>query len=153
MTTTPLAVGEVLNTLWDCDRLIAEGLIDYIRTTIVHGGGITHVRRIADFAAHYHVRTGFHGAQDISPGDDGRGAAFRPLGAQLRHPGIPAAPEGAGRRGGGGGGEGRGGGGGGGGRGHRSTKWLVISSEASRGLLAAIASTRALCAWLSQNVS
>jgi len=66
-TTTPLAVGEVFNTLWDCDRLIAEGLIDYIRTTIVHGGGITHLRRIADFAAHYHVRTGFHGAQDISP--------------------------------------------------------------------------------------
>jgi mannonate dehydratase len=67
MTTTPLAVGEVLNTLWDSDKLISGGLIDYIRTTIVHGGGITHARRIADFAGHYHVRTGFHGAQDNSP--------------------------------------------------------------------------------------
>ncbi len=66
-TTTPLAVGEVLNTLWDSEQLLSEGLIDFIRTTIVHGGGISHVRRIADFAGHYHVRTGFHGAQDISP--------------------------------------------------------------------------------------
>jgi mannonate dehydratase len=74
MTTTPLAVGGVLNALWDSDALISRGLIDYIRTTIVHGGGITHVRRIADFAAHYHVRTGFHGAQDNSPVT--MGAAF-----------------------------------------------------------------------------
>lgn len=66
-TTTPLAAGEVLNSIWDCDRLISEQLIDYIRSTVVHAGGITHLRRIADFAAHHHVRTGFHGAQDISP--------------------------------------------------------------------------------------
>ena len=31
--------------------LISEQLVDYIRSTIVHAGGITHVRRIADFAA------------------------------------------------------------------------------------------------------
>ena len=66
-TTTPLAVGEVFNSIWDCKDLISEQLIDYIRTTIVHGGGITHVRRIADFAALYQVRTGFHGATDLSP--------------------------------------------------------------------------------------
>jgi mannonate dehydratase len=64
---TPLAVGEVFNSIWDCKHLIEQQLIDYIRTTIVHGGGITHVRRIADFAALHQVRTGFHGATDLSP--------------------------------------------------------------------------------------
>jgi mannonate dehydratase len=64
---TPLAVGEVFNSIWDCKHLIEQQLIDYIRTTLVHGGGITHVRRIADFAALHQVRTGFHGATDLSP--------------------------------------------------------------------------------------
>jgi len=66
-TTTPLAVGEVFNTIWDCKTLIEEQLIDYIRTTVVHAGGITHLRRIADFAALHHIRTGCHGATDLSP--------------------------------------------------------------------------------------
>jgi len=65
--TTPLAVGEVFNSIWDCKHLIENQLIDYIRTTIVHGGGITHMRRLADFAALHQVRTGFHGATDLSP--------------------------------------------------------------------------------------
>ena len=64
---TPLAVGEVFNSIWDCKHLIEKQLIDYIRTTIVHAGGITHVRRLADFAALHQVRTGFHGATDLSP--------------------------------------------------------------------------------------
>ena len=66
-TTTPLAVGEIFNTLWDCKDLISQQLIDYIRATVVHAGGITHLRRIADFAAVYQVRTGCHGATDLSP--------------------------------------------------------------------------------------
>ncbi len=66
-TVTPLAVGEVFNTVWDCKDLIQQQLIDYIRTTVVHAGGITHLRRIADLAALYHVRTGCHGATDLSP--------------------------------------------------------------------------------------
>ena len=66
-TTTPLAVGEVFNTIWDCKQLIEEQLIDYIRCTVVHAGGITHLRRIADLAALYQVRTGSHGATDLSP--------------------------------------------------------------------------------------
>jgi mannonate dehydratase len=41
-TTTPLAVGEVFNTIYDCQQLIQEQLVDYIRTTVVHAGGITH---------------------------------------------------------------------------------------------------------------
>jgi mannonate dehydratase len=66
-TTTPLAVGEVFNTIWDGKQLIEEQLIDYIRATVVHAGGITHLKRIADFAALYQVRTGCHGATDLSP--------------------------------------------------------------------------------------
>ncbi len=66
-TTTPIATGEVFNSLWDAKELIEGQLIDYIRATLVHAGGITHVRRIADLAALYQVRTGFHGATDLSP--------------------------------------------------------------------------------------
>jgi mannonate dehydratase len=66
-TTTPLAVGEVFNSIWDCKQLIEEQLVDYIRATVVHAGGITHLRRIASFADLYNVRTGCHGATDLSP--------------------------------------------------------------------------------------
>jgi mannonate dehydratase len=66
-TTTPLAVGEVFNSIWDCKQLIEEQLIDYIRATVVHAGGITHLRRIAALADLYNVRTGCHGATDLSP--------------------------------------------------------------------------------------
>ena len=66
-TTTPIAVGEIFNSIWDCKDLIENQLIDYIRATVVHAGGITHLRRIADLAAMYQVRTGCHGATDLSP--------------------------------------------------------------------------------------
>lgn len=66
-TTTPLAVGEVFNTIFDCQQLIQEQLIDYIRTTVVHAGGISHLRKIANLAEIYQVRTGSHGATDLSP--------------------------------------------------------------------------------------
>src|ERR1700734_3264000 len=66
-TTTPLAVGEVFNSIWDCKQLIEEQLIDYIRTTVVHAGGITHLRKVAALADLYNVRTGCHGATDLSP--------------------------------------------------------------------------------------
>ena len=65
-TTTPLAVGEIFNSIFDCQQLITEQLIDYIRTTVVHAGGITHLRRIANLADLYQVRTGSHGATDLS---------------------------------------------------------------------------------------
>lgn len=66
-TVTPLAVGEVFNTIFDCQQLIQEQLIDYIRTTVVHAGGISHLRKIAALAELYQVRTGSHGATDLSP--------------------------------------------------------------------------------------
>ena len=66
-TTTPIAVGEIFNSVWDAKQLIQEQLIDYIRATVVHAGGITHLRRIASFADMFNVRTGCHGATDLSP--------------------------------------------------------------------------------------
>jgi mannonate dehydratase len=66
-TTTPIAVGEVFNTIFDCQLLIQEHLIDYIRTTVTHAGGISHLRKIAALAELHHVRTGCHGATDLSP--------------------------------------------------------------------------------------
>jgi mannonate dehydratase len=66
-TTTPIAVGEVFNSIWDTETLIREQLIDFIRATVVHAGGITHLRRIFDLAALHHIRSGSHGATDLSP--------------------------------------------------------------------------------------
>ncbi|MCW3849525.1 D-galactonate dehydratase family protein [Sphingomonas sp. LB-2] len=66
-TTIPLAVGEIFSSIWDCKDLIQNQLIDYIRATVVHAGGLTHLRKIAAFADIHNVRTGCHGATDLSP--------------------------------------------------------------------------------------
>jgi len=66
-TTTPLAVGEIFSSIWDCKGLIENRLIDYIRATVLHAGGITHMRQIAALADLHQVRTGCHGATDLSP--------------------------------------------------------------------------------------
>jgi mannonate dehydratase len=66
-TSTPLAVGEVFNTVHDATTLIREQLIDYLRMPVSHGGGITHLRKAAAIAEIGFVRTGFHGATDLSP--------------------------------------------------------------------------------------
>jgi mannonate dehydratase len=66
-TTTPIAVGEVFNSIWDCQQLITERLIDYIRTSVSHTGGITHLQRVFAIADLYGVRSGSHGPGDLSP--------------------------------------------------------------------------------------
>ena len=66
-TTTPLAIGEVFNTIWDYKALIEEQLIDYVRSPVTHAGGITGLRRILDLAALYQVKSGMHGPTDVSP--------------------------------------------------------------------------------------
>jgi len=65
--TTPLAIGEVFNTVWDYQTLITEQLIDYVRSSVTHFGGITPLRKLMDYAAQYQIRSGFHGPTDISP--------------------------------------------------------------------------------------
>ncbi|HEV7344607.1 MAG TPA: D-mannonate dehydratase ManD [Devosia sp.] len=66
-TTQPLAVGEVFNSIHDLTTLISEQLIDYIRVTSVHAGGVTGIKKIFDFASIYHVRSACHGPMDVSP--------------------------------------------------------------------------------------
>jgi mannonate dehydratase len=66
-TTTPLAIGEVFNTVWDFQTLISEQLIDYVRAAATHFGGVTPLRKVMDFAAQYQIRSGFHGPTDVSP--------------------------------------------------------------------------------------
>lgn len=66
-TTTPLAIGEIFNTVWDYQTLIREQLIDYVRSAVTHTGGITQMKKILDFAAQYQIKSGIHGPTDISP--------------------------------------------------------------------------------------
>ncbi|MEL4358278.1 MULTISPECIES: D-mannonate dehydratase ManD [unclassified Luteococcus] len=64
---TPLAIGEVFTSIWDCKYLIENRLIDYIRTAPNHAGGISHQRKIYALAEINGVKAGPHGPSDISP--------------------------------------------------------------------------------------
>ncbi|WP_104138641.1 D-mannonate dehydratase ManD [Cryobacterium sp. Y62] len=66
-TTTPLAIGEVFNTVWDYQTLIKDQLIDYVRSAVTHTGGISPMKKILDYAAQYQIKSGIHGPTDISP--------------------------------------------------------------------------------------
>ena len=66
-TTTPLAIGEIFNTVWDFQQIIREQLIDYVRGAVTHMGGISHLRKTLDYAAQYQIKSGMHGPTDISP--------------------------------------------------------------------------------------
>ena len=66
-TTTPLAIGEVFNTVFDFQTLITEQLIDYVRAASTHFGGISPLKKVMDFAAIYQIKSGFHGPTDVSP--------------------------------------------------------------------------------------
>ncbi len=66
-TTVPLAIGETFNTIWDAKELISNQSIDYLRTSITHAGGITPVKKMANFADLYNVKMAPHGAPDLSP--------------------------------------------------------------------------------------
>lgn len=66
-TTTPLAIGEVFNSVYDYTTLLRERLIDYVRSSVTHTGGVTAMKKLLDLAAVYGVRSGMHGPTDISP--------------------------------------------------------------------------------------
>jgi mannonate dehydratase len=85
LTSQPLAIGEIFNSIWDYQTLITEQLIDYVRSAVTHTGGITHLRRIVDLAALYQIKSGFHGPTDISP--VGQAAALH-LGLAIHNFGI-----------------------------------------------------------------
>ncbi len=65
--TTPIAMGELFNSLWDCVPLITEQLIDFIRCDLDHIGGITAARKVAALAELFQVKTAWHGPGDIAP--------------------------------------------------------------------------------------
>ncbi|OII26086.1 D-mannonate dehydratase ManD [Frigoribacterium sp. MCBA15_019] len=66
-TTTPLAIGEIFNTVWDYQQIIREQLIDYVRSAVTHTGGITHLKKVLEYASQYQIKSGMHGPTDISP--------------------------------------------------------------------------------------
>lgn len=86
-TVTPIAVGEVFNSIWDCKQLIEEQLIDYIRTTITHAGGIGHAphcRFCVAVPGSYRFTRPIRLVTDLH----GRRAALRSLGAKFWRTGI-----------------------------------------------------------------
>jgi mannonate dehydratase len=66
-TTIPLAIGEIFTSPWDANLLINERLIDYLRATVTHAGGITGLRKMLSFAELFQVKSGCHGPTDVSP--------------------------------------------------------------------------------------
>jgi mannonate dehydratase len=65
--TTPIAMGELYFSKWECLPLITEQLVDFIRCDLGHCGGITEGRKIAAIAEPYYVQTAWHGPGDIGP--------------------------------------------------------------------------------------
>ena len=65
--TTPIAMGELFHSKYECLPLITEQLIDFIRCDIGHIGGITEARKVAAIAEPYQVMTAWHGPGDIGP--------------------------------------------------------------------------------------
>ncbi|WP_329459380.1 D-mannonate dehydratase ManD [Streptomyces sp. NBC_01497] len=66
-TTTPLAIGEVFNSVHDYGPLLTERLIDYVRSAVTHAGGVSGLRKLLDLAAVHGAKSGIHGPADISP--------------------------------------------------------------------------------------
>ncbi|MFR0355104.1 D-mannonate dehydratase ManD [Streptomyces sediminimaris] len=66
-TTTPLAIGEVFNSVHDYTTLLSERLIDYVRSAVTHTGGVTAMKKLLDLADLYGIKSGMHGPTDISP--------------------------------------------------------------------------------------
>jgi mannonate dehydratase len=65
--TTPIGMGELFHSKYDCLPLITNQWIDYIRCDIGHIGGLTEARKIAAISECYAVKTAWHGPGDIAP--------------------------------------------------------------------------------------
>lgn len=65
--TTPLAIGEIFTSRWDCLPLFMNRWIDFIRIKPLHVGGLTEARKIMILAEPFNVRSAFHGAADVGP--------------------------------------------------------------------------------------
>ncbi len=65
--TTPIAMGELFHTKYDCLPLFTEQLIDFIRCDLTHIGGVTEATKIAALAEPFQIKTAWHGPGDIAP--------------------------------------------------------------------------------------
>jgi mannonate dehydratase len=65
--TTPIAMGELFHTKYDCLPLFTEQLIDFIRCDLTHIGGVTEAKKIAALAEPFQIKTAWHGPGDIAP--------------------------------------------------------------------------------------
>src|SRR5262249_46622268 len=65
--TTPLAIGEIFNSRWDCLPLFMNHWIDFIRIKPLHVGGITEALKIMTLAEPFTVSRAFLGTSDIAP--------------------------------------------------------------------------------------
>ena len=65
--TTPIAMGELFHSRYECLPLFTEQLIDFIRCDLTHIGGITEARKIAVLAEPFQIKTAWHGPGDIAP--------------------------------------------------------------------------------------
>jgi mannonate dehydratase len=66
-TVTPIAMGELHNHPLEWRPLIAESLIDFVRSHLSQLGGVTPARKLAALAESFGVRTAWHGPGDVSP--------------------------------------------------------------------------------------
>ncbi len=65
--TTPIAIGEVISSIYQILPMIKAQTIDYMRCSPIHIGGITAAKKLAALAEPFDIKTAFHGPKDISP--------------------------------------------------------------------------------------
>jgi mannonate dehydratase len=68
--TTPLAIGETISSADQILPMVINRLIDYMRCSPIHIGGITPAKKLAAIAEPFEVLTAFHGPGDIGPVGD-----------------------------------------------------------------------------------
>ena len=66
-TATPLAVGETFNSVFDCTDLVSDQLVDFLRMSTAHAGGLSHLMKVAAFADIHNIRMACHSPTDVSP--------------------------------------------------------------------------------------
>ena len=65
--TTPIAIGEIISSIYQILPMISAQTIDYMRCSPIHIGGITPAKKLAAIAEPFEIKTAFHGPGDVSP--------------------------------------------------------------------------------------
>ena len=64
-TNVPIGTGEKLGAPWDYKTLIEEDLVDYLRTDVCNCGGITAMRKIANYGETHYMEMAPHGLPSL----------------------------------------------------------------------------------------